>query len=114
MKGFADIHNHQFAHLGFGGMAFHGRPFGDLSEALPCCDFGQGPLGPRTPIHGPGGLGDIVGNILKAAYGGSVLGHKVAGNPQFDGWPRWDSVTHQAMYEDWLYRAVEGGLRFPY
>lgn len=29
----------------------------------------------------------------------------------FDGWPRWDSVTHQAIYEDWLHRAVEGGLR---
>ena len=101
MKGFADTHNHQFAYLGFGGMAFHGRAFGAMKDALPWC----------TAVHGPGGVGDAVGNIMKAMYGGSIVGHKVGGYPQFDGWPRWDSITHQSVYEDWLYRAVEGGLR---
>lgn len=43
MNGFADIHNHQFAYLDFGGTAFHGRAFGDLAQALPEC----------TPAHGP-------------------------------------------------------------
>src|SRR5438552_18958746 len=48
---------------------------------------------------------------MKQLYGSSFMGHKVGGYPAFDGWPRWDSVTHQAVYEDWLHRAVEGGLR---
>jgi microsomal dipeptidase-like Zn-dependent dipeptidase len=101
LKGFADLHNHQFAYLGFGGMAFHGRAFGDPAQALPWC----------TPVHGPGGVGDIIGNLIKSTYGSPSAGHLVGGHPQFDGWPRWDSISHQAVYEDWLYRAVEGGLR---
>lgn len=114
-KGFADLHNHQFAYLGFGGMAFHGRAFGDMADALPWCDyarFGGIPI-PNNPIHGPGGILDVVGQVMANSYGhgGLGIGHKVGGYPQFDGWPRWDSVTHQAVYEDWLRRAVDGGLR---
>jgi hypothetical protein len=30
--------------------------------------------------------------------------HHVGGFPEFDGWPRWDSVTHQAVHIDWLQR----------
>jgi microsomal dipeptidase-like Zn-dependent dipeptidase len=102
LKGFADVHNHQFANLGFGGLAFWGAADGEVEQALPWC----------TPAHGPGGMGDILGNFIAASYGGpGGLGHKVGGNPQFDGWPRWNSVSHQAVYEDWLYRAVQGGLR---
>jgi microsomal dipeptidase-like Zn-dependent dipeptidase len=103
--GFADLHNHQFAQLGFGGRAFWGGAFGDIARVLDWC----------TPVHGPGGVGDILGNTLRAiaygAGGGAILGHRVGGYPQFDGWPRWDSITHQAVFEDWLHRAVEGGLR---
>jgi microsomal dipeptidase-like Zn-dependent dipeptidase len=115
LKGFADIHNHQFSYLGFGGMAFHGRAFGDPEQALPWCDFIPGSV-PPMPIHGPGGIADFIGNLIKTLQAGGdpigVLGHRVGGYPAFDGWPRWDSVTHQAVFEDWLYRAVvEGGLR---
>jgi microsomal dipeptidase-like Zn-dependent dipeptidase len=105
MTGFADIHNHQFAYLGFGGMAFHGDAFGDKKEVLSWC----------TPVHGPGGMGDILGNLMRTvSYNGNFLGifgHRVGGYPEFDGWPRWDSVSHQSVYEDWLFRAVQGGLR---
>jgi microsomal dipeptidase-like Zn-dependent dipeptidase len=114
VQGFVDLHNHQFAYLGFGGRAFHGRAYADLSKACPWCDFLPGTF-PPTPIHGPGGTGDIMGNLLRAAgYGrglSAALGHKVGGYPEFDGWPRWDSLTHQAVHEDWLFRAVQGGLR---
>jgi microsomal dipeptidase-like Zn-dependent dipeptidase len=104
-RGFADLHNHQFAHLGFGGNAFWGRAYGEITAALPWC----------TSVHGPGGAGDLLGNVVRViAYGTGapgVLGHRVGGYPQFDGWPRWDSLTHQAVFEDWLFRAVQGGLR---
>jgi microsomal dipeptidase-like Zn-dependent dipeptidase len=100
--GFADLHNHQFAHLGFGGREFFGRPTGPIDKALPWCLF----------VHGPGGLGDVVGTFMKWAYGGGGgPGHLVGGYPQFDGWPRWNSVTHQTVHVDWLHRAWEGGLR---
>jgi microsomal dipeptidase-like Zn-dependent dipeptidase len=105
MLGFADLHNHQFANLGFGGLAFWGKPYGTMEEALPWCGS----------VHGPGGAGDLLGNLLRSVnYGtglASAFGHKVGGNPEFDGWPRWDSITHQAVYADWLQRAVTGGLR---
>src|SRR6266542_1669539 len=112
MRGFADVHNHQFSYLGFGGLAFHGRAFGDIQKALPWCDFIPGTI-PPVPRHGPGGTGDLVGQAMAMAYGhgGSGIGHLVGGNPQFDGWPRWDSVTHQSVYEEWLFRALTGGLR---
>ena len=55
------------------------------------------------------------GNVARTIASGTgtpgVLEHLVGGYPQFDGWPRWDSITHQAVFEDWLFRAVQGGLR---
>jgi microsomal dipeptidase-like Zn-dependent dipeptidase len=102
IKGFADLHNHQFANFGFGGMAFWGNAYGPIAGALPWC----------TPVHGPGGVGDIIGGVMKSTYDKSFpIGHLVGGYPQFDGWPRWNSVSHQSVYEDWLRRAMDGGLR---
>lgn len=37
--------------------------------------------------------------------------HHVGGHNQFDGWPRWNSVSHQMMYHEWLKRAYDGGMR---
>ena len=55
---------------------------------------------------------DLATLALRSEYGGGAgAQHKVGGYPQFDGWPRWDNVTHQAMHQDWLKRAVDGGLR---
>src|SRR5688500_17638377 len=47
--GFADLHNHMFANLGFGGLAIWGKPFvedDDMAKALPWSDF---------LVTGPGG-----------------------------------------------------------
>ena len=63
-KGFADLHNHQFANLGFGGLAFWGSPSGPVETALPWC----------TPAHGPGGVGDLIG-AAGFAGGPRVAGH---------------------------------------
>jgi hypothetical protein len=94
IHGFIDAHNHQFANLGFGGREFVGSPGGAIKDSLPWC----------TPVHGPGGTLDPIGTIVKWGNGYPSLGHKVGGYPQFDGWPRYDSVTHQSVHRDWLQR----------
>ena len=101
--GFADLHNHQFSYLGYGGNIFWGGAYGDPADVLKHC----------AQVHGPGGIRDIIGNLMRSiAYGASYSGgHLVGGFPEFDGWPRWDSITHQAVHENWLRRAVDGGLR---
>jgi microsomal dipeptidase-like Zn-dependent dipeptidase len=107
MRGFADLHCHQFAQLGFGGQASWGGAYGDMSDALRWCNDWN--------IHGPGGTADMLGNVMRAVRFHLPLtasaGHAVGGYPAFDGWPRWDNISHQAVHEEWLYRALSGGLR---
>lgn len=64
--GFADLHNHQFANLGFGGLLLWGEPFHEqgMSHALPWSDFmpsapGEvvAPDGSPVPRFGCGGVG---------------------------------------------------------
>jgi microsomal dipeptidase-like Zn-dependent dipeptidase len=107
-SGFADIHNHQCSNLGFGGAVMWGSPYGPLDAALPPCDLVHGP----APF-GLGGALDVIGNVMKMMYYGAAhgIGHHHDGSPTFAGWPRWDSITHQAVHEDMLFRAVQGGLR---
>jgi microsomal dipeptidase-like Zn-dependent dipeptidase len=95
--GFADTHTHPFANLAAGGALFWGSAFGPIDAALGVCD----------PAHGWGGTGDVVGNI-KAGF---RIGHHTGGYPNFDGWPTWNTLDHQQMYSDWIYRAYQGGLR---
>ena len=105
--GWADLHAHPFAYEGFGGngSVFYGKAYGSQEEALPHCDA----------QHGIGGINDLIGMVMHRQYTiarhADQLGHKTDGSPQFSGWPRWDDVTHQSMHEDWLKRAVDGGMR---
>jgi len=96
--GIADLHNHQFSNLGFGGSMLWGSPFHDqgIEHALGWC----------SGVHGPGGIGDLVGLAL-----GQGVGHLVGGYDQFDGWPKWNTYTHQQVYYDWLERAFLGGVK---
>jgi microsomal dipeptidase-like Zn-dependent dipeptidase len=98
--GFADLHNHQFANLGFGGGMLAGAPFsntsGGIADALPYCSNLHGWFGENDPLEWAEGMG---------------LTHRVGGWPQFDGWPRWNSITHQQVYYEWLKRAFDGGLK---
>ena len=149
--GYADLHNHQFANLGFGGLLLWGAAFdpsGDISKALPwshwtpakpgeVVDANGRPVGltgcpwiglPKCPptspvlegrckpgqgssifnqcpgvlVHGAGGLRDLLH---------LPNGHLVGGYPEFDGWPRWNILSGQQVYVDWLKRAHDGGLR---
>ena len=108
--GIADLHSHQHSNLGFGGLLIWGKPFGPMHQALAW----------DTPAHGPGGVRDVLGHLVRVAGGHPAVtnlmavlgaGHAVGGYPAFDGWPAYDSYTHQQSYADWLKRAVDGGLR---
>jgi microsomal dipeptidase-like Zn-dependent dipeptidase len=104
VRGFADLHTHQFANLAFGGLAVAGSASGAASTALRWCD--------DPNQHGAGGLGDIMGNLIRNSLTGELpFGHHVGGYPQFDGWPVANSVSHQTMWEEWLERAHRGGLQ---
>lgn len=140
IRGFADTHAHQFANLAFGGLFVWGKVWGEngggISEALPWCDYWPGdwypiPYGgsiptlmtikpftlappfnpkPQFTVHGPNGMNDIIGTfVAKGAPGWPA--HPVGGSDAFDGWPRWNSVSHQMMYYEWLKRAYDGGMR---
>ena len=39
------------------------------------------------------------------------MSHKLDGYPTFTGWPKRSTLEHQQMYEAWIQRAWEGGLR---
>ncbi len=121
--GYADLHSHQFGDLGFGGLMIWGDSFGllgDTKSHLPWGDFSwkyptQSSLGVHWGpfpfagywIHGPGGVGDLIGTFV----GQGGLGHKVGGYPYFDGWPKYNDVTHQQEYYQWLYRSFLGGQK---
>lgn len=102
--GFADIHNHQFSDLAFGGRVVFGSAAGRLSD-LSCCGAD----------HGPHGLVDLPGNVAKMSFDHAgpraLLGHRTRGWPTFEDWPRWNDYTHQGVHREWLRRAVDGGLR---
>jgi microsomal dipeptidase-like Zn-dependent dipeptidase len=102
--GFADVHNHQFARLAFGGRVLWGSESA-ADEELGCC----------RPQHGPHGLFDLAGNVskivLRTGSVRSLLGHRTDGAPDFPAWPRWHDLTHQAVPRSALKRAVDGGLR---
>ena len=86
VDGVAEIHLHMFSHLAFGGMAIHGAATGDAAEALKPCD-------------GKWNHGVAVG----AEYPHDL---RRGGYPDFNGWPRWDGLSHQQSHESWLKEAV--------
>jgi microsomal dipeptidase-like Zn-dependent dipeptidase len=101
LRGYADIHNHQFANLAFGGKFVVGKPYGAADEALsPDRDRSQ---------HGILHAGDIIGNRMDDRPVLQPLPE--GGHPDYRSWPRWDETNHQKVHQDWLRRAVTGGLR---
>jgi len=136
--GAADFHLHQFANIGFGGRLVWGDSFhsggietalpecgvtelcADGKEALICnevlCRFASDRDKCRAecerhkcdspPPHGRAGLTDPLSTVLR-----EKVGHSVTGFPEFDGWPAYNSFTHQQVYHRWLRRAFDGGMK---
>jgi microsomal dipeptidase-like Zn-dependent dipeptidase len=114
ISGIADIHNHLFTNEGIGGRVLWGKPFHKygVAAALQNCTRFHGLLGvldlPSKPVDE---------ELLHLNDGwphfdrDGPSGKDVFGLPIPDGWPRWDSITHQQEYYRWLERAHRGGLR---
>lgn len=100
VKGFVDAHVHLTAFEFLGGRFHCGRPwsrYGAPDALRDCAD------------HGSDGTFAIAENLLS---NGSLTGtHSNKGWPDFDGWPRHDSLTHEGTYWKGIERAWRGGLR---
>ena len=100
VKGFVDAHVHLTAFEFLGGRFHCGRPwsrYGAPDALRDCLD------------HGSDGTFAIAENLLSA---GSLTGnHSNKGWPDFTGWPRHDSLTHEGTYWKGIERAWRGGLR---
>ncbi len=130
LKGWVDLHTHPMSNIAFGGKLFHGAPsVGSLMPAVqmpndPNCSFDQRAttiaeaLSQDGPTRGDAlqsQCGDFGRNaIIKALE--SVNGAQTApagadGFPAFTYWPRWDDITHQKMWIDWIRRSWQYGQR---
>ena len=141
LRGYADLHLHLFGHLGHGSGVFAGAPYdpvGGIDAALRP-DYGTdldlvkkdgAELGPpscpsflpgcgQKLFHGDHLLldplfegSDSVGAATKDGGDRAALGAESnLGAPLFNGWPTWNTTTHQQAYHVWLERAWRGGLR---
>jgi microsomal dipeptidase-like Zn-dependent dipeptidase/uncharacterized protein (AIM24 family) len=100
LRGFADMHSHEFANEAFGGYVVTGLPYGPMSDALSEARDRAG----HSNLH----AFDILGGYL-AGYGGAIT-YPNDGFPNFTGWPSFFEVSHQKVHEEFLKRAVDGGL----
>ncbi|GBF37685.1 membrane dipeptidase [Leptospira johnsonii] len=106
LSGYVDLHTHPMAHLGFGGVIFHGSPFGAPATALADC--------PSVSDEGHSAGHSRVEAIVQDDVIGALLGtvrHDNRGYSSFPYWPANNSYTHQTMYYEWIKRAYEGGMR---
>jgi microsomal dipeptidase-like Zn-dependent dipeptidase len=102
---FADLHNHMFGHEAWDGGWFHGRPTGPESEALTPCSGNESFFGDHGSVIHPW----LSTKIFKSKDVGT---HPKNGYPNYLTWPRWDTVSHQQMWEGHLKQAWSSGLRF--
>lgn len=110
LEGYADIHVHQMANLGFGGSIISGESMGPPQTAL-------GPIKKKmkrghdvaeVATHGNPFFSPIK-TIVNGLF--DVFTHGEEGDPSFSSWPNTRIWTHQQVYEEWLFRAYQGGMR---
>ena len=98
-RGFIDLHLHGMAYEFLGGRARCAKPWSryGVTKALFDC-----------PDHHPGGEAAVLEQLLSKTEG---EGHAPDGWPTFQGWPKYNYLTHEQLYYKWLERAWRGGLR---
>ena len=111
LEGYADLHVHQMANLGFGGSIVWGEAFGPKKIALRKipANMRRGHDAAEIATHG-NNFHRYVGTIVNA-FIGDLVTHGEEGYPSFSSWPNTELWMHQQVYEKWLFRAYQGGLR---
>jgi microsomal dipeptidase-like Zn-dependent dipeptidase len=125
--GWVDMHTHPMVNLGFGGKLIHGGL--DIGSLLPADNHCQKNIRAESMEHalcddrsthgGYGMFDNPCGDIIRQAVIDALQDENKAyktpdeakGAPDFQDWPRWDDITHQKMWIDWIERAYAGGLR---
>jgi microsomal dipeptidase-like Zn-dependent dipeptidase len=116
--GFADLHAHLAAHLGFGAGAngedgiLWGKPGLALDNAESTLTTDMPPCPAETHGHDR----DLVrqgtrAELLKQLDSSTGWTHSASGSPAFEAWPNARSLDHQQMHILAVRRAYEGGLR---
>ncbi len=124
VDGYVDLHAHLAGEMSFGGSWFWGRANGEMNPAVARCDGNfltrsHGAL--RIPIladflPGAGDTGWHLGqrNGFDTRRCRRFFGIVIPGTcptEHFAGWPVWDSIAHQQMWQGWLKQARDSGLR---
>jgi microsomal dipeptidase-like Zn-dependent dipeptidase len=126
LQGWVDLHAHPMTHLAWGGKLVHGAP--DVGSLLPAdsrCAHNvratsmEHALGTDNSTHGGSGFDNGCGDSIRAgvidqvqiANRALVTPDWARGAPDFAHWPKWNDVTHQKMWFEWVRRARDGGLR---
>jgi len=137
LSGWVDLHTHPMSNLAFGGKLFHGGA--DAGSLLPAVQMPNDPqcrfdvraksmeeaLSDDAPTHGDNFQSKCGSatrkSVIWAAEDGQLgqPGHRIgavfppgAVNPApFGMWPKWNDITHQKMWVEWIRRAKDGGLR---
>ena len=127
LSGWADLHTHPMINLAFAGKLVHGGV--DVGSLLPQDLTCRGPtratsmehaLGEDRPSHGGWNLlsfpcGDeLRKTVIQGFQQGNlalVTNNPGRGAPDFLDWPKWNDITHQKMWFEWIRRARDGGLR---
>ena len=127
LSGWVDLHTHPMINLAFGGKLVHGGP--DVGSLLPqdvnCkgatrASSMEQALGDDRPSHGgwnafsfPCG-DELRKTVIQGFQQGNhalVTNNPGRGAPEFLDWPKWNDITHQKMWFEWIRRARDGGLR---
>jgi microsomal dipeptidase-like Zn-dependent dipeptidase len=128
LRGWVDMHTHPMVHLGFGGKLVHGAP--DVGSLIPTDASCNNKVRATSMEHALGddkstsggwdAFNNSCGDNIRAAVieafqtqndAAVTPGHAGGANTNFAEWPKWDDITHQKMYADWIRRAYDGGLR---
>lgn len=113
LSGWVDMHTHPASQWGFGEQLFYGGNDGDPAAALASCGCYHNFV--AWPFDGNCGQQNMYRNSMVDKIDRenhiNPVHSKVAGFPNFDQWPKHNSLLHQQMYVDWIRRAKEGGLR---
>jgi microsomal dipeptidase-like Zn-dependent dipeptidase len=127
LSGWVDLHTHPMINLAFGGKLVHGGVDEGslLPQDLSCKGTTRATsiahaLGDDRPSHGGWNAfsfpcGDEFRKLLLTQFQQGnhalVTNNPGRGYPDFLDWPKWDDITHQKMWYEWIRRARDGGLR---